>query len=151
MKKIAAFILGVIVLSAVWYGESRKFFCLSNGRCITVWKTYNNTCYIIPGKYYSPSKPSLNYIESTNTNGLTFFFTDALPNTWIYSSEQNIKANNDNRSKWVFYDYSSNKKKFDGILYKPKAQKFSDIKENVELIEVYVLGNYATDKKGKKI
>ncbi len=80
---------------------------------------------------------------------MTIFFSDELPNALIFSSEQKVKVYNGNKIKWDFYAYNSDEKKFDEILYKPYAKLFSDIKENADLIEVDVLENYATDKRGK--
>jgi len=55
-RKLLFFALGITLL-VTWFGESRKFFCLEDGNCVTVWKTFNG-CYIIPGKYYGIVKPS---------------------------------------------------------------------------------------------
>jgi hypothetical protein len=88
MKKMILFFFIVILLLFGWYGESRKFFCLEDGKCITVWKTYNNVCYVIPGKYYGLWAPSNNFIKTSNLNELTIFFTDELPNTLIVQSRE---------------------------------------------------------------
>lgn len=150
MKKIIIFII-LLTSAATWYGESRKFFCSENGQCVTVWKTYNNICYIIPGKYYGVTKPSKNFMESTNTNSLTVFFTNEMPNAFIFLSEQDLKIYNTDTRKFIFYDYNLNKEKFHNILYKPDAKKANDIKQNAALIDIYILENYATDKNGKKL
>ena len=51
MKRLLLNLAAVVVLSLIWYGESRKFFCLDNGGCVSVWETLNHVCYIIPGRY----------------------------------------------------------------------------------------------------
>lgn len=151
MKKVLLTVLVILILLLAWYGESRKFFCLGGGRCITVWKTYNNTCYVIPGKYYGLFKPTENFIQTTNTNSLTIFFTNQLPNAVIYRSDQAVKITNDNKSKITFYDYQSDAIKFDSLLYLPNAKKNKDIKKDVGLIDVFIHDNYAIDKDGKKL
>jgi hypothetical protein len=71
MKRLLLIFSILIIVVLIWYGESRKFFCLNNSKCVTVWKTYNNVCYIVPGKYYGLIKPSSrSYIKTTNVNNL---------------------------------------------------------------------------------
>lgn len=134
-----------------WFGETRRFFCLDSGKCITVWKTYNNKCYIIPDKYYGLLKPSDNYIELSNTSALTIYSTTDLPNAIIYKSDQNLKVTNNNKNKIAFYDYNSDIERFDRIIYTPYAQKNNDIKSNARVIDIFIKDNYAIDKDGKKL
>ena len=89
MKRLMLYFSIFTLLIMGWYGESRSFYCLDNGKCITVWKTYNNVCYIIPGKYFGILKPSKNVIESSNNNNLTIYFTSELPDAFVYKSELN--------------------------------------------------------------
>lgn len=151
MKRVLFFLSVVIILLFIWYGESRKFFCFDDGKCLTVWKTYNNVCYIIPGKYYGMFKPSKNFIKSSNTDNLTIFFTSELPNVFIYKSEHDLKVNNSNKDEFIFYDYNSDIKKFDRIIYTPNAKKNNDIRDKVRLIDLFIQDNYALDKDGKKL
>lgn len=151
MKKIFLWILIFSALILALWVESRKFFCLSNRNCVTIWKTYNNVCYIIPGKYYGLTKPAGNFIESTNTNNITLYFSDALPNTFVYKSEQKLKIHNDVKNTFVFYNYDSNEKKFDSVLYMPDAKRLRDVKPNVQLMDVSIQENYAIDKNGKNL
>lgn len=151
MKRFLLYLTIFVAVVAIWYGESRKFFCLDNGTCVTVWKTYNNVCYIIPGRYYGIIKPSDNFIESSNNNFLTIYFTSELPNALIYKSEQALKIKNTDKDKLVFYDYNSNIQRFDSILYAANAKRNNDIKDNARLIGVFVGENYALDKGGKHL
>lgn len=151
MKRFLLYSVIVIFLSVVWYGESRNFFCLDNGRCVTVWKTFNNVCYIIPGRYYGILRPSDNFIESSNSNFMTIYFTSELPNVFIYKSDQSLKIKNASKEKVVFYDYNSNIQKFDSILYIPNAKKNNEIKGNARLMDVFIRENYALDKYGKHL
>ncbi len=151
MRKISFIFLLFTLFILIWYGESRKFYCLGNGKCITVWKTYNNVCYIIPGKYYGIIKPSKNFIQSTNTNNLSVFFTNELPRAFIYQSEEDLIINNRNKDETIFYDYNSDSKKFNKILYPLDAKKSSDLKDKAQLIYVFIHENYALDKDGKKL
>jgi hypothetical protein len=142
-------IFGSLIL--LWYGESRKFFCLDNGSCVTVWKTYNNVCYIIPGRYFGLITPSDNFIKSSNNNFLTIYFTNELPNALIYKSEQTVDVKNGHKNEYTFYDYNSDTQKFDSLLYIANAKKNNDIKGNAGLIDVIVGEYYALDKRGKHL
>ena len=139
----------VVAIILSWYGESRKFYRLDDGTSVTVWKTYNNICYIIPGRYYGILKPSDNFIESSNLNFLTIYFSSELPNALIFKSEEPLKVSNASKEKMTFYAYESNKRKFDSILYLPNAKRNNDIKSDAQLLDIFVLENYAMDKNGK--
>jgi hypothetical protein len=148
-----ALLITVIVVAGLltWYGESRHFYCLDNGKCITVWKTYNNVCYIMPGKYYGIIKPSDNYIQTTNTNNLTIFFTAEMPNLLVIQSEDALEINNKNKKNYLLLDYSKATSRFDSIFYKRNAQKFNEIKDNARLIDLDIHENYAIDKDGRHL
>jgi hypothetical protein len=151
MKRLLFYLAILIAVAMIWYGESRKFFCLDNGKCVTVWKTYDDVCYIIPGRYYGIFRPSDNFIQSSNTNFLTIYFTGELPNLLVYKSEEPLKVSNTNKHKWIFYDYKSNIQKFDSILYVANAKRNNDIKSNARLMDIFIQENYALDKNGKHL
>jgi hypothetical protein len=151
MRKILLLSIVFVVMLLGWLGESRRFFCVGNGAYITVWKTYNNTCYIIPGKYYGLLKPSKNYIESSNTNSMSIFYTNLLPHAFVYKSEENLIINNSNKREFTIYNYDWDVKKFDKILYTPNARKSSDVNPGVYLVNIFIQENYALDKDGKRL
>ena len=151
MKRILIVFATVLFLVAFWYGESRRFYCLDNGRCITVWKTFNNGCFIVPGKYYGVVRPSNNYIESSNTNLLTIFFCEKLPKSLIVQCEQGVKINNDKTDVFTFYRYETDTSKFKNLLYSPSAKKRSDMRPGSGLIDINIRENYALDKVGKEL
>jgi hypothetical protein len=151
MKRLLLCVFIIVALMAIWYGQSRKFFCLHNGKCVTVWKTYNNVCYIVPGKYYGILKPSDNFIETSNTNQLMIFFTTELPKAFIFKSEQELKIINNNKDEIVFYNYRLDTAGFDKRLYMPNAKLNSDLKDNSALMYVFIHDNYAMDKSGKHL
>src|SRR5690554_2538954 len=66
LKIIGVFLLLIVVL-LVWFDQSRTFYCLSEDKCVTVWKRLGNKCYVVPRRYYGVFKPSDNYIKTTNT------------------------------------------------------------------------------------
>jgi len=150
MKRIIIMVLSVFVLFVVWLGESRKFIYLDNNKCITVWKTLNNVCYVIPEEYYGLWKPSKNYLKTNNTNEqLSIFITTELPDTIIFLSYEQIEVHDKNNS--IFLNYHSDSSRLNSILYKNNARFFyKDLKTNADMIEINVLENYALGKNGKK-
>jgi hypothetical protein len=151
MKRVILYFSIFIISIVGWHGESRRFFCVDNDKCITVWKTYNNVCYIIPGKYYGLLKPSGNVMESSNNNNLTIYFTSQLPNAFVYKSEQELKISNNKKDEFIFYDYNSDFKKFDTILYIFNAKKNNDLKQNAQLLDIFIRDNFALDRDGKRL
>lgn len=146
--KIILIIFLVIGLGLVWFGESRKFYCLDNDRCVTVWKTYNNTCYIIPGKYYGILKPADNYIQTTNIDNVDI----------IWSTEKNVlvaggaslKIVNNDSTELKMNNYKSNKS-YNDILYLDFDGNYHRYKKNVNYISLSIKENYARVQGGKKL
>jgi len=153
--KIILIILLIVLLGLVWFGESRKFYYIDKGQFVTVWKTYNNTCYVIPGKYYGIIKPSDNYIQTSNVQYLTIYFSDKMPRTIIVRNQGTSKGsqggyviNNNSKNDFIIMNYSE---KLESVLYKSDAVKMNDVSADAYLIDIYIKENYATDKRGKKL
>ncbi len=53
--------------------RSRRYYHLSNNKCITVWKRLGGDCYIIPYKYFGVFVPS-EYIKTKNSNAITIIY-----------------------------------------------------------------------------
>lgn len=143
MKKILTGIfIVIIVLGAltIYIKQSRDFYYLSDNKYITVWKRIGGVCYVIPGKYYGITKPSDNFIETTNTNAL-ILISD--PNSEFdvivfnnYGEKVNVAVS---KLKIEYYAYSqrkqfiesyySNGKINDGVNYLS-----IDIKENLVVL-----------------
>ena len=147
MKKRYLFLCFLVGL-AIWYGESRKFFCLGGGRCVTVWKTYNNVCYIIPGRYYGIVRPSDTYIQAANTTLLTIYFSPELPRAFVFQSWLPLKVINAHH-EFEFYNYYEDTSRFLKMLYLPNAQKRGDMRPGAGLMDIDVHENYATNKDDK--
>lgn len=154
MKIVGIFLLIVIVF-LVWFDQSRSFYCLTSGDCVTVWKRLGNKCYVIPGKYYGVFKPSSSFIETTNSQYLTLYFTDELPEKIVVRNQGSSKSqhggyviNNKEKSNWEIVEYSDDYKP---LIYNPEAQKFNDVKAGANYIDLDIKQNYAINKKGEKI
>ena len=140
----------VIISLAIWFGESRKFFCLDQGMCITVWKTYNNVCYVIPGKYYGFFKPSsLNYIKTTNLSDLDIIWPDNLSNI-IANVDNETKIINQSSKVSLIINYNLDKK-YNDSLFTFFDGKYHRYKKDITYISIFIRENYATDKDGRHL
>jgi hypothetical protein len=148
MWKVILVICLALAISAAWYGESRRFFCLSNGQCLTVWKTYNDVCYIIPGKYYGALRPANGYMRCSNTNLITFFFSSELPGEIVFQTGNEVNVHNDSLNPIKFYDFSVDTSRYLKLLYLPTAKTSRDMKPDAELMDLDIRENYATNKDG---
>lgn len=72
--KISLGVITVIILSAlIAYDQSRTYYCLASGHCVTVWKRLGGICYVAFGKYQDVLKPNQS-IATTNDNAVTIIY-----------------------------------------------------------------------------
>jgi hypothetical protein len=153
IKIIGGFVLLIIAL-LMWYDQSRTFYCLSDDKCITVWKRLGGKCYIVPSKHYGIFKPSNSYLQTSNTQYLTLYFTNKLPHKIIVRNQGNANEQaeygilNKSIGNWEIIEYSED---FKSILYKTNAKKFNEVDSNTNYIDLNVKESYAIDKSGKKL
>lgn len=150
MKKISVIFLIIILFILIWYGESRKFFCLEGDKCVTVWKTYNNVCYIVPGKYYGIVRPSsYNYIQTTNINDLDIIWKVNSDSIIVNSDDTTFIVNNSSKGIKII-KYNLNKKYNDSLLTSFDG-KYHRYKKDVDYVSIFIKENYAIDKNGNKL
>jgi hypothetical protein len=150
MKKIGLISFLFLVVVLFLYGESRKFFYLEDGRCITVWKTYNNICYVLPGKYYGLIKPSVhNYIKTNNINNLDIIWTKN--NDSLIVNFENNDASIFNSGKGVkIVNYTLNQK-YNDSAFTYVDRGYRRYRNQVDYMSIFLKDNYAIDKNGKKL
>lgn len=158
-------ISGIIVLGIVLYSMMqalksdgiKSYYCLSDAKCVTVWKRTNGEVYIIPGRYEANNKPTVSHIRTINKQFITLYFSKEKELSYkiIVRDEGNLESNqkrytieNDVKGKWEFLEYSNIYK---SILYEPNAIKFKDVKTSTDYLTINIQENYATDKTGEKI
>ena len=143
MKILILFLVFVFGL-AFWYGESREFVVISNGTYVTAWKTYNNTCYLIAGKYYGLSKPSEknNYIRTTNMIDYVQVFWNKDPDTLTVAIDSGSSVfHNGNASGIQLIDYRLNKKYNDSLYtYFDIKLKLRLLKKNINTVPIQING-----------
>lgn len=156
-------ISGILVLGFVLYSiikpltsdGIKSYYCLSDNRCVTVWKRENGEVYVIFGKYEDNNEPNTSYIKTINKQYLTLYFSTELSHKIIVRDEGNLESSqkmyeikNNFNDKWEFLEYSDDYKP---ILYKSNAVKFKDVKASTDYLIINIEENYATDKTGKKV
>lgn len=150
LGKIIGLIAFIVLAVFLCFDEYRNYYCLPDGKCLTVWKRVGGTCYIIPGKYYGVAKPSENYIKTTNTNDATIYWNKKTPDKIIVRIEESYSIVNTNNDEIYIEDFRSNAgANLDSVLYNKSSLKFSDVNTGVDYISVYIKENYARSKNGK--
>ncbi|MFC3197061.1 hypothetical protein ACFOET_05500 [Parapedobacter deserti] len=147
LLKTTGVILFLMVALLVWFDQSRSFYCLSENKCVTVWKRLGNKCYIVPGKYYGIFKPSDNYIKTTNTGYVDVIFLNDI--SLLVDIEDNAKIIR-HPGKNLIELYSNNKAVNDS-LYTYFDGKYHKYKNEVEYISIDIKENYAINKAGRKL
>lgn len=149
--KILILILAIPCGLIIWFDQSRSFYCTPDNKCVTVWKRIGGKCYIIPGKYYNLLNLSGNYVETITNNDATIYWKKGY-NRIIFRCEKDFKIINNQKNKPLIEDFNdSYEKNMEGFLYAKDAKRFSDVKYDVEYINLFILENYALGKNGKKI
>jgi len=123
---------------------ARSFYCISEDKCITLWKR-NGYCYIIPGKYYGIFSPKDNYVKTDN-------LVESSDIIWTDDDRLVIAINPRYESKFVsqFSDkglpmienYYANKAINDSV-YLYFSGRYNTYKKEVNFICLYIKGNYA--------
>lgn len=161
MKKIfIILVLGfvfLLIMNSCKSDGMKSFYCLSDNKCITVWKRTDGKVYIIPNRYESNNKPTVSHIQTIDKQFLTLYFSSKKNFSYkiIVRDEGNLESNlksyiieNDVKGEWEFLEYSDSYK---SILYEPNAIKFKDVKASTDYLTINIQENYATDKNGKKL
>jgi hypothetical protein len=153
MVRMLLLIIGVflilIVMFSVCAEQNRSFYCLSEGKCVTVWKRYGDKCYIILDKYNGIFKPTDNYIKTTNTAFVDVIWTD--DNRLLIDTDDNAEIIQPYSEKKLVIERYSKDKVINDSLYTYFDGKYNRYNEKVNYIRLYVKENYAADRANKKI
>ena len=152
-KKILAItVLGIFVLmiiNTLMSDGVKSIYCISDDRCVTVWKRENGEVYIILGEYKGKKVPPDNYVKMTN---VMFSYIDV-----IFKQENKLlislgdKADIEEKSSNGLIELYRDNKAFNDSLYTYFDGRYRKYKENVDFISIDIKENYATDKTGKKL
>lgn len=138
-----------MIINTLMSDGVKSIYCLSDDKCVTVWKRTNGEVYIIFGEYKSKKVPSDNYVKMTN---VMFNYIDV-----IFKQENKLlislgdKADVEQKFSNGLIELYKDNKAFNDSLYTYFDGRYRKYKENVDFISIDIKENYATDKTGKKI
>jgi len=154
MKKVFDFSIIVAIIIAVlllYFDQSRKYFCISEDKCVTVWKRIGGTCYIVPDKYTGWFKPKDDFIRTSNLSNLDIVWIDQFPNSIIIKQQSYYQyiIVNKNKNNLHIYRYENDSDTFHSLIYNIGAKNYSDIKAGVFRLSIDVRENYARTSDGR--
>jgi len=106
-------IIFFLIIGTIWSNQSRSFYCLSENRCVTVWKRTDGYCYIIPGKYYGIFEPKDNYVKTDNLEWLAVVIWTKDGRLCVDVDNAKFVSQYSNEGLSMIEDYQSNKAKND--------------------------------------
>ena len=124
---------------------------MDDQRCITVWKTYGNKCYVVPGRYYGLVRPSNNYVETSNDNHLTIYWTSQMEGALIVRGRNDYFIYNEPNESIRLVDFQAHADSLMTLIYPPGEQKFFQVRSDAELIYINIDENYALGRFGERI
>ncbi len=148
LLKTIGIVLLLIAVFLVWFDQSRRFYCLSDDKCVTVWKRLGNKCYVVPGKYYGVSKPSKSYVKTININSIDIVWQDI--NSLLVLSKDEVKIFNKSTSSLSIELYDD-KKNHNDSMYTFFHNGYRKYNAEAEYIGINIKENYAWNNKGEKI
>jgi hypothetical protein len=149
MMRMLLVLLILIVVGSICSEQTRSFYCLSEGKCVTVWKRSGDKCYIVLDKYYGIFKPTDNYIKTSNTAFVDVIWTE--DNRLLIDTDDNVEIVQPHSNKKFIIERYSNDKVINDSRYTYFDGKYDRYNEKVDYIRLYVKENYATDRANKKI
>lgn len=142
----------IIIINGCKSDGVRTFYCVSEDKCVTVWKTGNESVFILLGKHKSSKIPTDDYIKLKNMTNMADWYVDV-----IFTEDGNFLIDVENNII-VAYQSSSglmklfnDNKTLNDSLYTYFDGKYKRYKNEVEFISIDIKENFATDKTGKKI
>ncbi|RZK48009.1 MAG: hypothetical protein EOO99_11700 [Pedobacter sp.] len=137
-----------VIISTLMSDGIKSFYCLSDDKCVTVWKRDSGEVLIISGKYKSKEIPLDNYIKITNLNysSIVVLFVG---NKLLVDVENNAMALQ--KSSNGTMELYRNEKALNDSLYTKFDGKYRRYKEKINYININIEENYATDKNDKKL
>jgi hypothetical protein len=124
--------------------DSRHFFCLPNGRCITMWRTIQGICYVIPGKYEGSICPptSESYIVSPFTEGMDIIWEKGTNSIIVNLEDEKQQIIHELPNGIRIQSYNLNKTYNDSIFLYFDG-KYERYKKIVEFISIDIKDEFA--------
>lgn len=144
LKKVLGFVL-ILLFITIIVDQYRKIYCISDNKCITVWKRIGGTCYIAPYKYYGIFKPRDCYVITTNSSNIDVIWKNE--KEIIVQIDENSSIVSNSNEKIKILDYEANNEIYDSI-FTYKEGHYLKYKKNVQFISISILENYGMSSNG---
>jgi hypothetical protein len=158
MKKTAFFISSILLVAAIWVlynkfiehpdyrRDSRHFFCMGNGHCITMWRTRSGICYVIPGKYSGLSRPtSGSYITSPFTRSMDIIWPKNTDNIIVNLEDPKSQIIHKSPNGINIISYNVNKK-YNDIVFLYYDGSYYRFKKSVDFMSLDIKEEHANSK-----
>lgn len=141
-------LLFYLIISALTADGVKSFYCLSDEKCVTVWKRTDGEIYIVPGKFESRKEPTDDYVKVLNSRFETIHLIFLQNGKLLIDLDENatVIKQNSNRNIELYKD----NKPLNDSLYTYFDGKYNRYKNEVDFISINIEKNYATDKNGTK-
>lgn len=153
MKSIVKILtFGIVFIFAINSCKSdgvRSFYCLSNDKCVTIWKTESGDVFVIYGTYKNLETPIDDYVKVLSSNYNIIHLILSKDNKLLIDVDKSatvIKQSSNNRIEL----YKENKA-FNDSIYTYFDGGYKRYKKEVDFISVNIKENYAIDKTGNKM
>ena len=141
--------LAVVLLFILWFGVARRFYKVGDDFYVTVWKAFGKT-YVVPGKYYGISKPTVNHIMTANDDLISIFKTSDERENLIILCKGCI-INTIDSGNVTFEKYKKDSTGHKWKVYKPDAKTMDDLNVGVDYIFIDVKEGYAMNERDEKL
>jgi hypothetical protein len=148
MKKVV-YLISCFLLVIIVYIESRSFYNAWGDQYFTVWKTLDNRCYIIPGKYYGFFAPNDGFVLVSGAAHLDIVLLKKR-HILIAQCLGEMKINPSRENKITIENYNLKKKLNDSLLTYSDG-RYMRYKKKTTYISLFINENYAVDKNGLKL
>lgn len=143
----------IVTLKSCKSDGVRSFYCLSDNKCITIWKLESGEVLIVKGIYNESKEPINDYIRLVDVTNEVDWYASAI---FTKNNKLLIDVVDDNTkvisksSSGIIELYNDNRVVNDS-LYTYHDGRYRKYKKNIDFININIKENYATDKNGKKL
>lgn len=140
--------IAIPILLVIAFDQSRKFYCLDDGKCVTVWKRLGGKCFVIPGKFYGVSAPSVSHIETITNTDIAIYFVEHPTPTYIVRCHSDFSIKNQPSAVFRIVSYNP---QYEYELYEKGEHEKKMLESHVHYWILFVKESWALDRNGRKL
>lgn len=142
---LAWYVISVLIGCHDYRRDTRHFFCLEDGRCVTMWRTLNGVCYVIPGKYSGKEDPpvSESYVMSPFTKSMDIIWEKNTTDIIVYLEDDKKQIIHESLNGVKVFNYNLNKRYNDSVFFYFDG-KYDRYKKDVDFMHIDIKEEYAS-------